>query len=109
MDTYQHIESKEKLQKKFFILFDATYSKYRKGSFLYLQDVYEERLLTEMEAYLDMMKNEINKTCLEKGTKILPKMYDDMLWKNESRYITGETGYSYYEADMEQLKRGFSK
>jgi ribosomal protein L10 len=60
-----------------------------------------------MEAYLDMMKNEINKTCLEKGTKILSKMYDDMLWKNESRYITGETGYSYYEADMEQLKKEF--
>jgi hypothetical protein len=27
--------------------------------------------------------------------------------ENQSRYITGETGYSYYEADMEQLKKDF--
>ncbi|XP_060608229.1 uncharacterized protein LOC132760296, partial [Ruditapes philippinarum] len=60
-----------------------------------------------MQAYLYMMKNKINKTCMENGTNKLSKMYYAMLRKNQSRYITGETGYSNYEADMEQLKGDF--
>jgi hypothetical protein len=62
-----------------------------------------------MTAHLDVMKNEISKTCMEKGTKKLSKMYDDMLRKNKSRYMTGETAFSNYESDMGQLKEDFFK
>jgi 23S rRNA maturation-related 3'-5' exoribonuclease YhaM len=60
-----------------------------------------------MQAYLDMMKKEIDKTCFEKGKKKLSKMYDEMLKKNKRRYMTGETAYKNYEADIEKLKLDF--
>ncbi|XP_060562463.1 guanylate-binding protein 1-like, partial [Ruditapes philippinarum] len=107
MEKFKNIRNKEELQNKFLPTFDRVNSAYREGSFVYLQNEYEEKLMAEMTAHLDMMKNEISKTCMEKGTKKLSKMYDDMLRKNKSRYMTGETAYCNYETDMEQLKQEF--
>ncbi|XP_060564838.1 uncharacterized protein LOC132724043 [Ruditapes philippinarum] len=54
-----------------------------------------------------MMKHKINKSCMEKGTKELSKMYEDMQKSNKSRYQTDKTSHSNYEADMEKLKQDF--
>ncbi|XP_060608231.1 uncharacterized protein LOC132760298 [Ruditapes philippinarum] len=108
MDKLQHIENKEKLQTMFLPLFDKAFSKYREDSLVYFQDKYEDKLLAEIKAYLDMMKNQINKKCKENGMKELSKMYDEMQKRNKSRYLTDKSQiYSYYEADMEKLKQDF--
>jgi hypothetical protein len=58
-----------------------------------------------MKAYLDMMKNKINKTCMENGAKELSKMYKEMQKRNKS--TDKMTSYSNYAADMEKLKQDF--
>ncbi|XP_060564836.1 uncharacterized protein LOC132724042 [Ruditapes philippinarum] len=107
MDKLKNISNKEELQTKFLKIFESTKVAYRDSSFTYRQNEYEEKLEAEMKVYLDTMKNEITKTCMEIGTKKLSEMYVEMFNKSGSRYLVGATAYSNYEADMEKLKKDF--